>query len=46
MLDAAVEKATILDSCRDIPLVHEARQLVNQVIREISSPDEMGKKAL
>ena len=44
MLDGAVEMATILDSCRDIPLVQEARNIVNQVIRQSGSPDEMGKK--
>ena len=43
-LEAAVEKATILDSCRDLPLVEDARKLVNDVIREVGSPDEMGKK--
>jgi len=43
-LEAAVEKATILDSCRDIPSVADARKLVNDVIREVGSPDEMGKK--
>ena len=44
MLESAVEMATILDSCRDIPLVQEARSIVNQVIRQSGSPDEMGKK--
>jgi hypothetical protein len=44
MLDGAVEKATILDSCRDIPLVEEAREIVNDVLREIATSDEMGKK--
>jgi len=43
-LEASVDKATILDSCRDIPLVEDARKLVNDVIREVGSPDEMGKK--
>jgi sialidase-1 len=43
-LEAATEKATILDSCRDIPSVADARKLVNDVIREVGSPDEMGKK--
>jgi hypothetical protein len=45
MLDGAVAMATILDSCRDIPLVEEARNIVNEVIRQSGSPDEMGKKA-
>jgi hypothetical protein len=45
MLDGAVAMATTLDSCRDIPLVQEARNIVNEVIRQSGSPDEMGKKA-
>ena len=44
LLSSAVEKATILDSCRTIPLVEEARDIVNSVLREIGTPDEMGKK--
>ncbi len=44
MLDGAVAMATTLDSCRDIPLVQEARNIVNEVIRQSGSPDEMGKK--
>ncbi|MEW5976847.1 MAG: glycoside hydrolase domain-containing protein [Acidobacteriota bacterium] len=43
-LSAAVEKATILDSCRDIPLVEEAREIVNKVLRQVGSPSEMGKE--
>lgn len=43
-LDGAVGTATVLDSCRDIPLVEKARAIVNDVLREIGSPDEMGKK--
>jgi Domain of unknown function (DUF4091)/Family of unknown function (DUF6067) len=45
MLDSAVEMATILDSCRTIPPVQEARNIVNEVIRQSGSPDEMGKKS-
>jgi Glycoside hydrolase 123, catalytic domain/Glycoside hydrolase 123 N-terminal domain len=45
MLDGAVAMATMLDSCRDIPLVEEARNIVNEVIRQSGSPDEMGKKS-
>jgi len=44
MLDGAVAMATMLDSCRDIPLVEEARNIVNEVIRQSGSPDEMGKR--
>ncbi len=44
LLDSAVAKATILDSCRTIPPVQEARDIVNSVLREIATPDEMGKK--
>jgi hypothetical protein len=44
MLEGAVAMATTLDSCRDIPLVQEARKIVNEVIRQSGSPDEMGKK--
>jgi hypothetical protein len=43
-LDGAVGTAMVLDSCRDIPLVEKARDIVNDVLREIGSPDEMGKK--
>ena len=44
MLDGAVAMATMQDSCRDIPRVEEARNIVNEVIRQSGSPDEMGKK--
>jgi hypothetical protein len=45
LLDSAVEMATILDSCRTIPPVQDARNIVNEVIRQSGSPDEMGKKS-
>ncbi len=44
LLNGAVDKATVLDSCRDFPPVAEAREIVNAVLREIGTPDEMGKK--
>jgi hypothetical protein len=40
LLDRAVQRATVLDSCRDLPLVQDARDIVNNVLRETGKTRE------